>query len=226
MSNSNKNLRNQVVALAGIAQAAALVDKLARTGSDDADAFNTLVHGLLETNPSTTEAVFIDCAHLRLGLVTLRHILYQGAATSQNNTSDPSNYGEILRYALSMIHLERKLSANSEMLATVRKRLEQTKRQIEHIGSSDSTTAYRNENVLANIASIYSDTLSTFRFRIQVNGNPDYLQQELIVHKIRCLLLCGIRAAVLWKQMGGGRLTVLLNRKKHSAMATELLGLH
>jgi high frequency lysogenization protein len=230
MTVSNKNLRNQVIALAGVAQAAALVDKLACSGTDDADAFNALVHGLLEANPSSTESVFISCEHLRPGLMTLRNILYHGVANSESvsrdNTNSNANYGEILRYALSMIHLERKLSSNKEMLASIGKRLEQTKRQVEHFHAPDSTSSYRNESVLANIASIYSDTISTFRFRIQVNGNPDFLQQELIVHKIRCLLLCGIRATVLWKQVGGSRLNILLNRKKYSQIATELLGLH
>ena len=227
MADNEKNLKNQVIALAGIAQAAMLVDQLARTGHDDVEAFNTLVHGLLETNPASTESVFIDRNHLRSGLKTLRHILHQGGSHPEDAQADNnSNYGEILRYTLSMVHLERKLSGNTEMLATIGKRLEQVKRQIEHLSMSTDSATYRNPGVLANIASIYADTISTFRFRIQVNGNPSHLQQELIVHKIRCLLLCGIRSAVLWKQMGGGRFTILFNRKKHTEMATELLRLH
>lgn len=213
-----------MIALAGVAQAAALVDKLARTGADDSEAFNTLVHGLLETNPASTESVFIDRQHLRLGLNTLRQILQQGN-TPQTDNNEYYNYSEILRYTLSMVHLERKLTGDKTMLATVGKRLEQVKRQIELFRTNDDSP-YRNEKVIANIASIYAETVSTFRFRIQVNGNPGHLQQELIVHKIRCLLLCGIRSAVLWRQMGGGRFTILFNRKKHAEMAAELLRLH
>jgi high frequency lysogenization protein len=222
MADNEKNLKNQVIALAGIAQAAALVDMLARTGQDEAESFNTLMHALLETNPKSAESVYIDRNHLRLGLDTLRRILHQngGAYNNQENY----NYGEILRYVLSMLHLERKLSSNKEMLGIIGKRLEHVKRQLEHVSGAD--IAYRNDNVLANTASIYTDTISTFRFRIQVNGNPIHLQQELIIHKIRCLLLCGIRSAVLWKQMGGNRFKVLLNRKQHAEMASELLRLH
>ena len=225
MSGDEKNIRNQVIALAGVAQAAALVDKLARTGYDDSEAFNTLVHALLQTDPLSTESVFMDRHHLRLGLNTLRQILQQGNAP-QDDVNEHYNYSEILRYTLSMVHLERKLSGNKQMLATVGKHLEQVKRQVEHFQVNDGASPYRNENVIANIASIYVETVSTFRFRIQVNGNPNYLQQELIVHKIRCLLLCGIRSAVLWRQMGGGRFTILFHRKKHAEMAAELLRLH
>lgn len=227
MANNEKNLKNQVIALAGVAQAAALVDQLARSGQDEAEPFNTLMHALLETDPKSAESVFIDRNHLRLGLNTLRHILQQADGhrdeTAQQN-SQSYNYAEILRYALSMVHLERKLSANKDMLNAIGKGLVQLKRQLEHFGNG--AAAYRNESVLANTASIYSDTLSTFRFRIQVNGNPHHLQQELIVHKIRCLLLCGIRSAVLWQQMGGSRFKILLKRKQHAEMATELLRLH
>jgi len=216
------------MALAGVAQAAALVDKLACTGYDEAEPFNTLVYSLLETNPSSTESVYKDRLHLRLGLETLRRIMKQDSVDNndQQNNSYSYNYGEVLRYTLSMIHLERKLSNNKAMLDNIGTRIEQIKRQVEHFNTPDGTSAYRNESVLANIASTYADTISTFRFRIQVNGNPDYLKQELIVHKIRCLLLCGIRSAVLWKQMGGGRFNILLNRKKHAEMAIELLKLH
>ena len=227
MANSEKNLKNQVIALAGVAQAAALVDMLARSGQDEAESFNTLMHALLETNPKSAESVFMDRNHLRLGFNTLRHILQQTDSYREEGAQQSSstyNYTEVLRYALSMIHLERKLSADKDMLNTIGKRLEQVKRQLEHFGSE--APGYRNESVLANTASIYSDTLSTFRFRIQVNGNPHHLQQELIVHKIRCLLLCGIRSAVLWQQMGGNRFKILLKRKQHAEMAIELLRLH
>lgn len=223
MKDSEKNLKNQVIALAGLAQAAALVDMLARTGEADTEVFNTLMHAVMETNPSSTESVFIDRQHLRLGFDMVRRILLQSTSAREAPLGDYA-YSEILRYALSMIHLERKLSGNKAMLDTIGKRLEHVKRQITHLNAADSS--YKNDSVLANTASIYTDTISTFRFRIQVNGNPQHLQQELIVHKIRCLLLCGIRAAVLWKQVGGNRFMVLLKRKQHADMATELLRLH
>ena len=234
MANNEKNLKNQVIALARVALAAALVDKLARTGYDEIESFNTLIHALLDTNPKSTESVFIDRNHLRLGLDTLRRILHQTGAhqaelqrsQTTNNSLDDYNYSEILRYVLSMVHLERKLSSNQQMLGNIGSRLEQVERQVQHFSGPDAVSGYRNESVLANIASIYADTISTFRFRIQVNGNPNHLQQELIVHKIRCLLLCGIRSAVLWKQVGGSRFKVLLNRAQHAEMATELLRLH
>lgn len=226
MNSNEKTIHNQIIALAAVAQAATLIDKLARTGYDDSESFKTLIHGLLETQPSSTAAVFIDSQHLRLGLETLRYLLQQGDTKANSN----HNYSEIMRYCLSMLHLERKLGSRQDMLETIGKRIQQVKSQTEHFRPGEETgklhSGMLHENVLANIASIYTDTLSTLRFRVQVNGNPTYLQQELMVHKIRSLLLCGIRAAVLWRQVGGGRLTLLLKRKQYAQITSELLRLH
>ena len=56
--------------------------------------------------------------------------------------------------------------------------------------------------------------LSTFRFRIQVTGDVRHLQNPLVVHKIRAILLAGIRSALLWRQVGGKRWHFIVYRKK------------
>jgi high frequency lysogenization protein len=48
--------------------------------------------------------------------------------------------------------------------------------------------------------------------RIQVSGNPAYLQQSGIAQRVRCLLFAGIRSAFLWHQVGGKRSHLLLRR--------------
>ncbi|MEN8711447.1 MAG: DUF489 family protein, partial [Arenicellales bacterium] len=44
-----------------------------------------------------------------------------------------------------------------------------------------------------------------------------------IVNRIRCLLLAGARAAVLWEQLGGGRIQFLFRRKQFAATAEQIL---
>ncbi len=68
------------------------------------------------------------------------------------------------------------------------------------------------DNVMANLASTYIDTLSTFTFRIQVTGSQCYLANPNIANKTRALLLAGIRSAVLWKQLGGSRLQLFFKK--------------
>jgi high frequency lysogenization protein len=72
------------------------------------------------------------------------------------------------------------------------------------------------------MADLYSQTLSTFRYRIQVNGDYNFLQQQRIANQIRALLLAAVRSAILWRQVGGNRWHFLLNRK-HIAHQVDLL---
>lgn len=44
-------------------------------------------------------------------------------------------------------------------------------------------------------------------------GDYNYLQQARIANQIRALLLAAIRSATLWRQVGGSRWQLLLQRK-------------
>ena len=68
--------------------------------------------------------------------------------------------------------------------------------------------------MIANCASLYQDTISTFRQRIQVQGDMRHLQQPNNAAKIRALLLTGIRSARLWRQLGGHRWQMVFSRSK------------
>jgi high frequency lysogenization protein len=56
-----------------------------------------------------------------------------------------------------------------------------------------------------------------------VNGEHVHLTRKENADRIRALLLAGLRAAVLWRQSGGGRLLMLLRYKKLIAEAQRLL---
>ncbi|MCK5386557.1 MAG: DUF489 family protein, partial [Gammaproteobacteria bacterium] len=89
-------------------------------------------------------------------------------------------------------------------------------RQSEHF----STT---HENVIANLADLYSRTISELGPRIMVNGEQSYLETTAISNKIRTTLLAGIRSAVLWQQLGGRRWHVIFNRGKYLKIAQSFL---
>ncbi|EAW25783.1 hypothetical protein ATW7_19043, partial [Alteromonadales bacterium TW-7] len=79
------------------------------------------------------------------------------------------------------------------------------------------------EQMLSNIASIYLDVISPMGPRIQVTGTPSVLQQPMTQHKVRALLLSGIRSAVLWRQVGGKRRHLIFGRKKMVEQAKIIL---
>ena len=198
--------KEQAAALAGIFQAAALVERLARTGQLTDEDMTPSIHSVFVTNPDSVEDIYQGYGSLALGRQTLKNVLERQSDAIQ---------GDTVRYALTLIHLERKLSRNGNMLQEISQRLSRAGEQVSHFG-------LLHENVIAGLAGIYLDTISTFRTRVQVSGDLRHLQIKSNAEKIRALLLAGIRSAILWRQTGGSRWHLLLNRKKLLAGLKQL----
>ncbi|MGL5949576.1 MAG: high frequency lysogenization protein HflD [Aeromonas sp.] len=191
------SLADRTLAFAGICQAAFMVHQLARHGQGDDATLRASLHSLLVVNPATPLDVFGSHQALHCGYQTLAEQL--GSAGE--------NYRELTRYVFSLIMLERKLSKNQAQLSALGTRLADVERQLGHFDLLD-------EPVLANFASIYSDVISPIGPRIQVKGNPTELQKPLVQKQVRALLLAGIRAAVLWRQLGGSRRHLMFSRRQ------------
>ncbi len=191
--------QEQLVALAAVFESAVLVDKLARTGQIGEPDLACMLGSLLVRDPQNTLDVYGgDDLNLRDGYRALVSSLERDPASLQR---------EPLRYALALLALERQLSKRDDMLQVMGNRLDQIQQQVEHFGPI-------HENVVASCGSLYQDTISTFRQRIQVQGDMRHLQQPSNASKIRALLLAGIRAARLWRQLGGHRWQLVLSRGK------------
>lgn len=194
----NDRLQSRTLALAGVFQVASLVKELAKTGRVNETYFTASIESLFKIDAKDVPEVYGGIQKVHLGLNTLIPLF--------TNNKSPKDT-EVARYVLSLLHLERKLDRHPKMIALLRTGLERAKLQAEHFSST-------HENVMANLASIYTDTLSTFSFRIHVTGEPLYLNQSAIVYKVRSLLLAGIRSAVLWRQLGGRRWQLLISRSR------------
>lgn len=190
--------RDQVIALAALLQACWLIDQLSKTGTASGEQINPLLQSLFVFDPTSAEEVYGTAIHLKRGLRILDEML--AGAT-------PRQYGETLRYALSVMHLQRKLAHNAAMLQQIRRRLEHI--AFKHAHFTDDSSELANS-----IAGLYQDTISSFRFRIQVTGSLRHLGNERVAAQVRSLLFSGIRAALLWRQVGGSRWRLLLQRRK------------
>ncbi|WP_219064420.1 high frequency lysogenization protein HflD [Pseudomonas sp. UMAB-08] len=192
-------MQEQLVALGGVFQAAVLVDKIAKTGQVSEAALGCMLGSLLVMDPKDTLEVYGgDDLNLREGYRSLVSALERDPTSLQR---------EPLRYALSMLGLERQLAKRDDLLEVIGKRLPQIKSQVEHFGLV-------HDNVIAASGALYQDTLSTMRQRIQVHGDMRNLQQPNNASKIRALLLAGIRSARLWRQLGGHRWQLVISRRK------------
>ncbi|WP_406667541.1 high frequency lysogenization protein HflD [Gallaecimonas sp. GXIMD1310] len=198
---------SHAMALAAAVQAVSLVQKVARDGQCDMDQLYTLMRGTLNTSPSSPEEVYAH-GSLEAGYQQLLALL-------GDNSKDP----ELTRYLIGLLALERRLAKRRDVLALLGERLEQVKRQVSHYGLED-------EKVLNSLADIYVELISPLGARIQVAGSPANLQQSLNQAKVRAALLAGIRALVLWRQLGGSRWQLLFKRRALIAQAQQALRSH
>lgn len=203
----SRSLHDQTLALAGVFQAANLVQQIAHSGQCHESSLETCIRSLFATNPDSTLDVYGgELTDIREGLVTLSSVLSQ-----QSKQQDI----EVLRYVLNLVHLESRLNRRPDMLDVIGSRIDQARHTASHFG-------YTHSNLISNLASVYTDTISTFRQRIQVSGNQAVLQQDENAARVRALLLAGIRSAVLWRQTGGRRWQLIFSRRKVIQHAREL----
>lgn len=195
----------QVIALAGVFQAAALVRATATSGSQDAAALEASIASILRVDVDDAASAFGGLSNLRLGLEAL----------VQQLDRSPGDVA-ISQIAVTVLRVERKLSARPAMLQTLREGIEAIQRQVDHLGVTHTS-------VLARLSELYANTLSNLRPRVVVQGNPLYLQQPAQVERIRSTLLAGVRAAVLWRQLGGSQWQLLFKRSQVVMLARGML---
>lgn len=203
-----KNYYDITLSMAGICQAARLVQQLAHEGQIEQQAFLTSLNSLLQMDPPSTLAVFgDDVGNLKIGLETLIGVL---------NASSKGPTAELTRYTINLMVLERKLHANKAAMNALGERLNQLQRQLTHfeLGS---------ETIISALAAIYVDIVAPLGPRIQVTGSPTILQNPQVQAKVRAILLAGIRAAVLWQQVGGSRLQLMFSRNRLLKQAQDII---
>jgi high frequency lysogenization protein len=199
--------REHAMALGGLFQAVSLVQQVAREGNADSEPFASSIASVLRVDADNTDAVYGGDTQLTRGLQTLCRQL--GRDKSRQDA-------ELMRYAVSLMFLERQLVRSSKLMDRLRQGIDTASAQSEHFPIT-------HENVLARLADTYASTVSQLQPRIMVQGKPEYLNTPANANRIRALLLAGMRSAVLWRQLGGNRLRLLWTRKNIVRCAEGLL---
>ena len=190
---------DRVLALAGMLQALAQVRRIADTGQSDSSQVQAALDSVFRIDAHSTEAVFGSANGLRTGLRQLRDYLANG------------NKDEALgKLALAVLQLERRFVRTGAMVNQVQTALVRLQPKANTLGSTHA-------DVVSELAKLYADTLSHLRPRVMVQGNPHYLGQAGVVAEIRALLLAALRAAVLWRQLGGSLWDFVFARRQMAA---------
>ena len=200
-------VEDRTLALAGVFQAVQLVKQIAHQGSVSGDSFEISIGSIFNTQPANTAAVYGGVRGVMNGIKLLQ--VHMGGTKEVRDL-------EITRYVVAILYLERQLAKRPQMLQHLADGIEKARAQAEHFTQTHT-------NVIASLAGLYSDTISTLTPRIIVSGEQGHLSNPENANKVRALLLAAIRSAVLWRQCGGSRLQLIFGRNKMMHEAENLL---
>jgi high frequency lysogenization protein len=199
--------RDITLALAGVFQAASLVRQIANTGMANSAVIESSLETLFKFDSASVEDVYGGLAGVGTGLKVL---------SEQLSSNRGKRDAEITRYVVSMITLEKKLSADTSMLARIAKTLEEIRVSLDYF-------SLMHENTALKLGQLYKDSISRLQPRIIVSGERPYLGNEHNASRVRALLLAGMRSAILWRQCGGTRWSILFGRKRYLHECEKML---
>ena len=202
-------MKDRVIALAALLQAVEQVQLMANQGQAQTDPLATCINSLFVFDAAGTEQVYGNRHNLKPGFKKLYNQL-QGESSRDN---------AITRIALNVLHLERQFAKNPDVMSLVHDQLSEISQESRQLGVT-------HPEILAKLGTLYAEKVSPLGAKIMVQGNPVYLAQTQVVSEVRAALLAALRAAVLWRQVGGKYWDFFLSRGKMSQIAHELQSLN
>jgi high frequency lysogenization protein len=194
-------------------QAANLVDRLATHGQIPVSAAGVLADSLFIFDSSSAVDIYAQAEQILTGSAdqqadgaspditqnrsqSLSQNLSAGFRVAKQifGENKTREYPQTIRYVMSLIKLEKQFSKNNAIQTKVRNGL---------ISIADKKSTLSEKELAAELSKLYVETLANMPFRIQVLGKMQYLQNIDNEQQVRLLLLAGIRATMLWRQLGG-----------------------
>lgn len=195
------SIEQRTLALAGILQACKQVQRLARYGQVDQLDFEPCIKSILVLDALNTPAVYGGVDGVRSGL----NMIVAGILRSPQ-----AEDVEILRYLMSILHLQKQLFDDQP-------RYQRFAQSVERL------SAYSGDELIEQCSAVYQQNISEMRPQIIVQGEENHLQREDVPVQIRALLLAAFRSAVLWQQKGGSRFKLLWQRTRMQNAAKDFL---
>lgn len=206
------NIQNRAIALAALFQCVDGVRQIADTGKIDESLYQTCIDSVLNEKADSAIDLYGSLENLKTGFSSMMNQL----GSRQMNPNGSKKDVEATRYALGILHLENKLNKNEAAFNEVIEGIQGTQKKLEFFDKD-------HENITASLANIYANTISEIGPKIMVKGEQSHLANPNNASRIRALLLAGIRAALLWRQAGGSRWKLLLERGKLQKQAEDFL---
>ncbi len=209
---SNNPILNQSIALSALSQAIRCVQNLAWKGQTNESDLRAIVASLLKVDAPTTVSVYGGSFELNSGLRLL---------SRQLDPTDKDKDPEFVNLAINVIALQDQLQKDSAIMARLGSEIDVLSTRYQDEGYLSDADKF--ESLLEDCSDVYKNTLSKMAFRIQVRGEPSYLQRPDIQYRVRSALLAAVRAVFLWRQSGGSRWHFLFKKKKLLEAARALI---
>lgn len=203
------DIKGETLALAALFQCCAQISRVANTGFWDEHAAACVIRGLLVTDPKTCEDIYAP-GKLMTGFKQLADSLDKSMGAKSAETI------AITQNALKIIALEISIERNEEIFNRMSSEIDRIKANI--LASNKDymdkgPEVILDPNFLSDFSSLYQSLISPNFQKLIIYGEEQYLRQSENQDRIRALLLSGIRAVVLWRQLGGRRRFLFFRRK-------------
>ena len=203
-----RNIDDHIIAMAGMTQAVQLIQTLAYEGRvADQDALEASIGSLFAFDAPDTASIYGGLSGVRFGLKRLSELL-------AGNSRAPKDL-ELTRYVVTLFAVTKAFRNDAEMGDKLFRRLEQLKPSYDEHGADTG--------LLSDLNNLYRETLSHLPQKFVINGEKHHLEEMQVSSSVRALLLAGVRATILFDQVGGRRWRLLFQRGKYVEGAQRLL---
>ena len=193
-----KNIDEQTIALAGLYQSCYVVSNIAWKGEYNEQDFLPLINSILQIDSIIVKDIYIDIDNIKSGFIYLKKQIIGDIFTRSSETR---------RYIESLKILSNHLMGDQKTVTLMQNLLKELK---------ENTDSLTTDEKAEKLSEIYQKTLSKFEPRIIVNGENKYLTDPIQASRIRTALFAGVRATLLWEQLGGSKWKLFLFKSSFS----------
>lgn len=212
------NIYSETLALAALFQSAAQIQRVARTGSVDEHTIAPLMRALVITDPDAIEDIY-DPKRLESGLNQLLTSLYPKEAAQPKNA-------ELIKIAFSILGLVSNLEKQDMIYSQLDREVDSLRSNVLLMHpdyETEEDNILMDYDVIKLYSGIYSNLISPNFPKLIIYGEEHYLRRTELQEMIRALLLSGIRASILWHQVGGKRYSLMFRYKDIIECARNVL---
>ena len=204
------DIKSETIALAALFQCCTQIQRIATTGYFDERAVASVIRSLIVTDPKTIDDIYQE----RDLVVGFKQILDSFGKGDMSKAADTI---VITKMALKLITLAHNVEGNDKVFNRMSDEIDALTRAIttDHPDflTFGNTQVVNTEENFHLFGSLYQSIISPNFAKLIIYGEERCLREVSNQEKIRALLLAGIRAVILWRQVGGRRRFLVFRRK-------------